>query len=183
MKDRLSGVGKRLLQKRCWLPSGWPCLVTNAGEFQVPRRCSMGTRNSDQNIYSLSESGAVSAQVPHSPSRAQDQGEADDVAMPGGYRTKCSGHIFSSLPPMCLDLWQRAWCKRKASSPSPRAYFCHAVCLCSSFFDTQRFQTQILHRSSVSHRAVWPQGEFGSAGCSIFLQAESTAPLMGAQTF
>lgn len=42
--------------------------------------------------------------------------------------------------------------ERLVSSPSPRAYFCRAVCLCPSFFDIQRFQTQILHRSSVSHR-------------------------------
>lgn len=66
--------------------------------------------------------------------------------------------------------------KSLASSPSPRAYFCRAVCLCSPFFDIQHFQTQILHRSSVSHSAVWPHGEFWSAGSRVSLHADWRAP-------
>lgn len=109
------------------------------------------------------------------PSWAQGQGEAA-VAIPGGCRML---RPYLLLPP-AWDFWipgrEFGAKERLASSLSPRAYFCRAVCLCSSFFDIQRFQTQILHRSSVSHRAGWPHGEFRSAGCSIFLQAESTAP-------
>lgn len=114
-------------------------------------------------------------------SQAQGQGEAE-VAMPGGHMTWCAGHVFPSLPPCFWISGRKFGAKeRLAPSLSPRAYFCRAVCLCSSFFDIQHFQTQISHRSSVSHRAGWPHGEFWSADSRVFLQTGEHRPFYGGQ--
>lgn len=35
------------------------------------------------------------------------------MALLGGYMAWRAGHVFPSLPPMFLDLWQKVWCKKK----------------------------------------------------------------------